>query len=1117
QREFTFDAQDFSQVSLNIEAFVVPRGEKKAVSIQDYTAEDEATARQIELESARIQREMERERRARSVSPLPTPRGTTPSPPPPAYRKSALRSASTRRVPSPVNHQAKLSRDISSMVANTSAHFSDAEDQLIAGHELKTLRQALYLTRKDLRETESQLKDARQLSEDAKSALMVLEFKRGSATKDLDRINEEIHRRKGQMSAVENELQVKVAEIKNMTSLGVTREDCLDAKATKEENLCLKTKVRSLEGLQLERDELVRQLEATKEDLLREQKASRLHRAELQEELEALSARLEESQNGWGTDHAQLAKMEAAFRRMEREKNEIIQAKICELEELRMLHKEEKSESQSRLRKEMNDLDLEVQEFRVRVNDLQSENGGKDTMIEKMRAQISDLQSILVKEREDRHKTSNEQKKALQHLKKETAAAVMKLKESLFLDKQKAVEDLKLELEQERRASGDRNEDRMSQMMEEHSYEIQQKNQEIMRLQDSIRKLEKDGQIKSDQQVREAVTRERERSDMEKDRQLRQEREDSKRRMADVTSQLDREKNASRELHSEISNLKKELDEQRRLQREASKEKLVAVARTKEQMKDQSTAEIDRVKFNLQQEHQRDVERLEEKLRYQEDELSSLKSEHDQIIQRERNVLLALEHAEKTVIKEINDECEKVSGILGVSPRTVHHTSFHLENVEGRMSPSFRSRPVINSALANLRACNDELHNHILELQQEVESLRVMVDTVTKEKEEAIENCKLQMEKQRTLDLEKLKDKLLKEHVQEMSDLVRDCAAGSPNQYSFLQRYPGLTASGDTQASLLAALKVKDEELRSLTRSTSLWKASLEEKFNTQLQLQMAKEREKYQAQQHHSTREQSRISDLQKQEIARLERELHRLATSQNHPVQDSNRYRTPSPPPATKQTTITNKTIPASVTNTATSAPTTTATSSLSPSSQLQQQQQQQRQRASSPSVTAAASTANLKSSQHLLQSRIEQLQAENAALRKNRLLGGGATTAPLAGRQHLAWSSPNLPELTRPQPIRPTSPLGRARSPQARASRMMIRERIRQGEKDALEAEERARVNQKAMSNKMEEMAQLQHTLISQNQELQELEKAYNDLHKQYSNSRPHSPSRDFNTTL
>ena len=85
--------------------FKFSRGEKKTVSIQDYTAEDEATARQIELESARIQREMERERRARSVSPLPTPRGTTPSPPPPAYRKSSLRSASARRTPSSANQQ----------------------------------------------------------------------------------------------------------------------------------------------------------------------------------------------------------------------------------------------------------------------------------------------------------------------------------------------------------------------------------------------------------------------------------------------------------------------------------------------------------------------------------------------------------------------------------------------------------------------------------------------------------------------------------------------------------------------------------------------------------------------------------------------------------------------------------------------------------------------------------------------------------------------------------------------------------------------------------------------------------------------------------------------------
>ena len=62
---------------------------------------------------------------------------------------------------------------------------------------------------------------------------------------------------------------------------------------------------------------------------------------------------------------------------------------MLEVEELKTLHKEEKSESNGRLRKEMNELDLEVQEFRVRVNDLQSENGSKDTIIEKMRQEMN--------------------------------------------------------------------------------------------------------------------------------------------------------------------------------------------------------------------------------------------------------------------------------------------------------------------------------------------------------------------------------------------------------------------------------------------------------------------------------------------------------------------------------------------------------------------------------------------------------------------------------------------------------------------------------------------------------------------------------------------------------
>lgn len=59
-------------------------------------------------------------------------------------------------------------------------------------------------------------------------------------------------------------------------------------------------------------------------------------------------------------------------------------------------------------------------------------------------------------------------------------------------------------------------------------------------------------------------------------------------------------------------------------------------------------------------------------------------------------------------------------------------------------------------------------------------------------------------------------------------------------------------------------------------------------------------------------------------------------------------------------------------------------------------------------------------------------------------------------------------------------------RSRSP-TRDPKVMLRlgERIRQGEKDALKAEESAKLNQQILNNKMKEMAKLQNTLINQNQ--------------------------------
>lgn len=46
------------------------------------------------------------------------------------------------------------------------------------------------------------------------------------------------------------------------------------------------------------------------------------------QELEKLVGKLDESQKGWGDGQVQLAKLEAAFRKMEKEKNQVIQVRI---------------------------------------------------------------------------------------------------------------------------------------------------------------------------------------------------------------------------------------------------------------------------------------------------------------------------------------------------------------------------------------------------------------------------------------------------------------------------------------------------------------------------------------------------------------------------------------------------------------------------------------------------------------------------------------------------------------------------------------------------------------------------------------------------------------------
>ncbi|KAK7087149.1 hypothetical protein V1264_021236 [Littorina saxatilis] len=451
-----------------------------------------------------------------------------------------------------------------------------------------------------------------------------------------------------------------------------------------------------------------------------------------------------------------------------------------------------------------------------------------------------------------------------------------------------------------------------------------------------------------------------------------------------------------------------ELEEQRRLSREAAKEKLVAVARAKDQIREQSSAELENVREKIKQEMQREVDRLQSQLKSTEEEIRVLRLENQKLTSKERDNWSSLDRTEKTVINEINEENRRSASILGVSPRQLHLSA---------VTDSASGRAQITAALANLRAVNEELRKHIQEMTSELDSCRAMITTMQKEQEESLENIRLEMEKKRTLELENIKEKLIREHTEELAKVAQASARQS------------------LANSMVGALRHKDHEIADLKQSLATWRDQTSDKFARTFKNELAQELEKSQAILHHSTQEQKHINGVQQMEIARLEKEVRKLAMMQN------NKATSPSPTPSTPQ------------------------------------QQQQQ-----------------------YLQARIKQLHSENNALRRKHLLSKNNVSVP-----DLSTASMSLPISPR-----------RCLSPGPGDKLRKLEERLRLGEKEALMAEERARLKQSTMTHKLVEMTKLQDTLTDQNQELMRLEHAYTQLHRQYNNSPSIAVSHILNNT-
>nr|XP_022344228.1 trichohyalin-like isoform X13 [Crassostrea virginica] len=633
--------------------------------------------------------------------------------------------------------------------------------------EPKSLKRALL----DVRTAEKQLKEIKALTEDARTQLMLTEFKRDNKQKDYERMSEDLNRRKRELKCYEDQLRARTGDILQMD------QSHLDDKtlALIQENESLKHRLRQADGLELERDELTRQLEMAKEDLFNEQKQARHKVEELKDEIENLSCQLEENRGPSPiVDSKRVFDLEEALNKVENEKTKLIRDKANLYEELQKMSKSSKPQYRP-LSGKAEELRAQLDKVCVELADAKEKNGKTEDTNSRLREQVGELKRQLEREKTLKDGLLEDHKRTLQTLRKEMDSAMVQMRENLFFEKQKAIETIRGDLDKGR----SRTEERLQKAALEHQKilkYIEQKEEEVTSLIEVVGKLEKDRsllerRIKDDteQKVQEALKQEREKLEKDREYLLMREKEQSESRqtLKNLANELEQERQHKGSLIERISQLNRDLDEQRQMNKQAAHDRMVAVARAKDQIKHEMLQEMDRVRAKLKEEHKQELGRLQDTIRRQEEELCNLRAERKLYVRPELEN--TLDRVERSIVNEINEECRRNSGILGNSPRKVNLKNFQVEN--GGYTPNGRSRTPTTAALiqptdkkeANLRACNQDLRNHVTELKRELELQKTALMRVEREKDDVVQKVKQEIEVEKNKELEKMKQSLAKQ------------------------------------------------------------------------------------------------------------------------------------------------------------------------------------------------------------------------------------------------------------------------------------------------------------------------------------------------------------------
>ncbi|XP_064612554.1 cingulin-like protein 1 [Liolophura sinensis] len=722
-------------------------------------------AREIEQQSAVIQKEMEAERKMKTSLP------------------SVRREVRASGQPGVKNVEFEMTCE------------NDIDGDIdMKQRELHRLDENIKGCHADLKRLETLVKERREQAEDARTQLMLTEFKRDNAVKELEKSNQELYVKRNKVKAFDEEVKVKMEQMKQIDSLGITMEE---VQALMNDRECYQSQTRHLDALQLERNELIRQLDSVKQALFAERKHARSEKDELVEEMENLKTRLEEIQGERDELHQNLVAMEMALQKVEKEKAMIVQEKSQLFKDLQEKAKRESFNLQRQTERENEQQSLKFGEMAAQILRLEEDVRVRDEAIIHLRGQLESAAQKLLEEHQKREGTQEDHRKTLQSLRKDTDTALKQVKESCFLEKQRALETLRGQLEEEKRESLVKCEDRMTRRLAELGEKAAVKDDQIQKLEDQLQQVREKTRRETEkikeasvEQAQTVIRKERQVLENERDWLKQREREaatsEMKRKLTSITEELECRDAQVKQLKEEILRLEKELEEQKSLVHDSVKDKLQAVARAKDQAQMERQADMETLRDTVIKENKAEIQTLREMIDRQGEELNKLRSIKMTNERNEKEKSSALDRTERTLINEINEECRRTAAVLGLAPRKIHIMNFQSGGTELSV-PAGHRRKVTTSALANLRACNEELRSQVMEMSQMVESQRSALMYAQRDKDDAIDQIKKKMEQEKLHEMDSLKERLIKDQLkQQFDDKSRHQGATYDNNYALL-------------------------------------------------------------------------------------------------------------------------------------------------------------------------------------------------------------------------------------------------------------------------------------------------------------------------------------------